>query len=91
MPLDVAWRPDLDALQFPAGNGSTCVVHRLAFKVLLGKVPEASECLDYVRANPAPFAAAARRRLNEESGIGRRSFHLNSRHIRRSISSSVAS
>jgi hypothetical protein len=91
MRLEATWRPDLDALQFHAGNGSLCVVHRLAFRVLLGKVPKPAECLEYVRANPAVFAAAARRRLDAERETGRRSFHLNSRHIRRSISCCVPS
>jgi hypothetical protein len=82
---EVTWRADVDALQFSADNGSVCLVHRLAFRTLLRRLPEPSDCLDYYRANVDQFIGAARCRLATDPSIGARSFHLNSRQIRRSV------
>jgi hypothetical protein len=82
---DATWRADIDALQFDAGNGNVCVVHRLAFRALLRKSPEPAECLDYYRDNVALFVAAAQRKLWNDRTIASRNLHLNSRQIRQGI------
>jgi len=60
MSSDPRWRDDIDALQFePAGHGGLCLVHRLAFRRLLGVMLSADAATPTAQA--APDAAAADR------------------------------
>lgn len=79
------WRDDIDALRFVAPNGALCFVHRLAFRVLVGKPPTANECLAFFEENMSSFFEAALLRsacLPEQT---LKPFHLNSREIRREL------
>lgn len=47
------WRDDLDALQFPVpGHDAHCLVHRLAFRALVGVIPGGLATHDTVDASP---------------------------------------
>ncbi len=80
------WRNDIDALAFePEGRASTCMVHRLAFRTLLGRMPTPPDCLAYFKANERAFHEAAcakmlRRGLGSDSN-----FHLTSRDVAQAI------
>ncbi|AIC31335.1 hypothetical protein IE4771_PE00109 (plasmid) [Rhizobium etli bv. mimosae str. IE4771] len=84
--LHLTWREDIDALQFAAGNGGHCFVHRLALRTLLGFRPSPDECLAFARLNAAALLSAARQRIEAGEAPAKRNFHLDSRQIRRSLS-----
>src|SRR5262245_12001077 len=86
----VEWRPDIDALQFAAGPGHACMMHRLAFRRFLGRNPSPSDCLAYFSAHAAAFNAAATAKMIRESLTPGRSFHLNSRDIARQVTRPAA-
>ena len=84
---DRIWRDDQTSVQFvPEGHRGYCVIHRLAFRTLLGFAPTQTDCLLYFDSQPDVFHKAAHekiaRRALPESG----NFHLNSRDIRRILS-----
>lgn len=80
------WRGDIDALQFTAaGHGGICMIHRLAFRSLVGRMPERADCLAYFSAHAENFAAAARQKIAAQAVPPGRNFHLNSRDIRRAL------
>ncbi|CAN7628426.1 hypothetical protein LJR030_001671 [Rhizobium sp. LjRoot30] len=80
------WRGDIDALQFTAaGHGGVCMIHRLAFRSLVGRMPESDDCLAYFSAHAKNFAAAARQKIAAQTIQPGRNFHLNSRDIRRAL------
>lgn len=77
------WRDDLDALQFRAGDaGANCVIHRLAFRRLVGFDPEAGQCLAFFDEHAAAFRAAATAKARRENLSPGRNFHLTSRDVR---------
>lgn len=77
------WAAEADAVRFSAPNGGSCLIHRLAFRALLGRDPRVAECVDFVNLNIEAISAAAATRLSSAK-IGRGiNFHLNSRQIRR--------
>ena len=84
--LHLTWREDIDALQFDAGNGGHCFVHRLALRTLLGARPSPDECLAFARRNAPALLSAARLRIEAREAPAPRNFHLDSRQIRRSLS-----
>ncbi|WP_392713988.1 hypothetical protein U8Q05_30050 (plasmid) [Rhizobium ruizarguesonis] len=84
--LHLTWRADIDALQFAAGNGGQCFIHRLALRRLLGPRPSPEECLTFARQNAAALLAAARRKIEASETPAQRNFHLNSRQVRRGLS-----
>ena len=70
------WRDDIDALSFrPAGGNVFCMVHRLAFRTLMGRDPAKEECLAWFEAHREAFEAAARAKRTAGN------FHLTSRDI----------
>ncbi|HEY5305223.1 MAG TPA: DUF1488 family protein [Pseudolabrys sp.] len=82
------WRSHIDALAFhPDGRQEQCVVHRRAFRTLLGFDPSPQDCECYFRANRAAFEAAARAKILEKNITSGLSFHLTSRDIARQLRS----
>ncbi|MBY3562576.1 hypothetical protein [Rhizobium laguerreae] len=77
------WSVDLDALQFTAGNGGNCLVHRRAFRAMLRKPPVMEDCIAFYEVNQATFQTAATEKIAEHCVGGGQNFHLNSRQIRR--------
>jgi hypothetical protein len=84
----VTWRSDIEALAFqPDGSQAYCVVHRRAFRTLLGFSPTPDECEAYFRAHRAAFEAAARGKIVEKQIGSGLNFHLTSRDVARHLSS----
>jgi hypothetical protein len=80
------WRDDIDALEFDvAGHGGVCLIHRLAFRKLLGKAPAAETCLAFFVAHTSAFVAAAREKIAKQQLPPGRNFHLNSRDVTREL------
>jgi len=76
------WRSDLDALAFePDGHGSVCMVHRLAFRSLLGLAPTPDDCMAYFAAHAAAFHQAAAAKIARRRVRPGVSFHLTSRDL----------
>ena len=84
---DRVWRADLTALQFvPTSHRGFCVVHRLAFRTLLGFDPTEADCLAYFDNRPDAFQQAAHAKIARRALAPANAFHLNSRDIRRALS-----
>jgi hypothetical protein len=80
------WRSHIDALAFqPDGRQEYCVVHRRAFRTLLGFDPTPEECESFFRANRAAFEAAASAKIDEKNIAGGLNFHLTSRDVARQL------
>lgn len=79
------WRSDLDALAFrPASSSGLCVVHRRAFRALVGHPASDQECLSYFRAEWPAFVAAALAKIARQKLTDTDNFHLTSRDVNRS-------
>jgi hypothetical protein len=90
-PTQVWWREDIDALAFyPAGHLGQCVIHRRAFRVLLGFAAPAAACIDYFAMQRAAFERAARHKIQRATLDAGANFHLNSRDIQRAATESPA-
>lgn len=77
------WREDIDSLAFhPEGHNGLCVVHRRAFRTLLGLMPEPQECSAYFEAQRDIFERAAAAKIARAILRPEQNFHLNSRDIR---------
>jgi hypothetical protein len=88
---DVEWRFDIDALVFrPSDQGGRCVVHRRAFRTLLGHPASEQECLAYFRIHAAVFKDAARAKIARRGYGDDASFHLTSRDVGRARSNPSA-
>lgn len=84
--LVAEWREDIDALQFAAVNhGGVCVMHRLAFRSLLGFTPQREDCLAYFAMHSAAFDTAASAKIAAANIPPGRNFHLNSRDVSRHL------
>jgi hypothetical protein len=80
----VRWRADIDSLAFaPPQHQGQCVVHRRAFRTLLGIEATPQACIDYFHAHRIVFEAAAAAKIARRELPRDMSFHLNSRDIRR--------
>jgi hypothetical protein len=80
--MTVVWRDDIDALQFGAGEGHFCFVHRLAFRALTGlREPTAEDCLSYFDVHRAAFEMAAKRKIARAGDQRACNFHLTSRDV----------
>jgi hypothetical protein len=77
------WREDIDALQFAAGERRACMLHRLAFRRLLGRDPRRDDCMAYFAAHDGVFRAAAALKIARHAIARGRNFHLTSRDIAR--------
>ncbi|MBY5460581.1 hypothetical protein U8P80_26525 (plasmid) [Rhizobium beringeri] len=84
--LHLIWREDIDALQFAAGNGGQCFIHRLALRTLLGPKLSPDECLTFAKQNAAALLGAARQKIEASEAPAHWNFHLDSRQIRRGLS-----
>jgi hypothetical protein len=79
-----SWREDIDSLVFePEGHAGSCVVHRRAFRTLLGRHAARQECLTFFGAHQGAFRAAAAAKIARGHVMPGMSFHLTSRDIRR--------
>lgn len=79
--MTVLWREDIDALQFDAGEGRLCMMHRLAFRALIGeRSPLPVQCLAYFKANTVLFARAAEQKIARAGGCAG-NFHITSRDV----------
>ncbi len=79
--MTVEWREDIDALQFEAGEGRLCIMHRLAFRALTRKrSPEPEECLAYFKAQEGAFRQAAEAKIARTGGRAG-NFHITSRDV----------
>jgi len=80
------WRTDIDALVFtPPGHRGLCAVHRLAFRTLLGRLPEPADCLAHFAATRAAFEQAAAAKIADRSLSPDANLHLTSRAIQRAV------
>ncbi len=80
------WRADLDALQFPVGEGRSCFIHRLAFRKFLGRTPTPGQCLQFAWRYSAALKDAAEQRCANLRDAGHGwNFHLTSRDIARNL------
>ena len=81
------WVEKIDSLEFrPTGHKGTCVIHRLAFRVILKNArPTASQCLLFAKRYKSYFEEAALTKINEAELEGDRRFHITSRDIRNSL------
>ncbi len=83
--MTAAWREDIDALQFDAGRGCLCMVHRLAFRALTQtRNPSPGDCLRYFEENRAAFEAAEKK-IARAGGHRAGNFHLTSRDVQGTI------
>jgi hypothetical protein len=86
------WRTDIDSLAFrPPGHKGICVIHRRAFRTLLGCSPSPQQSIDFYLMHRDSFEAAARAKLAVRSIRETENFHLTSRDVRRRLKNSVAS
>lgn len=80
------WRSEVDALSFhPEGHDGLCVVHRYAFRTLMGFLPEPKECERFFRVHRASFEAAARAKIDRRALNRDANFHLTSRDVVREM------
>lgn len=78
------WRDDLDALQFAAGTGGAlCMIHRLAFRSLIGREPQKQDCIEWYDHNAAVFQAAAIDKMTRLNLPKDRNLHIDSRDVSR--------
>jgi hypothetical protein len=86
MALTAIWRDDLDALQFAAGDGGAlCMIHRLAFRRLIGTIPDREACLAWFAAHADVFAAAALDKMTRLDLLRDRNLHIDSRDVLRQM------
>jgi hypothetical protein len=81
--MTAQWRSDIDSLAFrPTGHSGQCVVHRRAFRVILGKDAVPARCLAFFVEHSDRFEAAAAEKI-ARAGLGNdANFHLDSRDVR---------
>jgi hypothetical protein len=84
--LAPTWREDIDSLAFyPSQHNGSCVIHRLAFRSLLGFAPTRDDCANYFSAHRELFEHAAQAKILRKNIAGDASFHLNSRDLKRQL------
>ena len=82
----MTWRADIEALTFqPDGRREYCVVHRRAFRTLLGFNPTSEDCESFFHANRGAFEAAASAKILEKNIASGLNFHLTSRDVARKL------
>jgi hypothetical protein len=80
------WRNDIDALAFqPEEHIGLCMVHRRAFRTLLGAPPSPRQCIEFFSAHHKAFQAAARAKLLRTRVATTENFHLTSRDVSRQL------
>jgi hypothetical protein len=82
--MSSTWRSDLDSLSFrPAGHSGQCLVHRRAFRTILGFNPTPADCAACYLQQQSAFQAAAAARVVRPIFAADANFHLTSRDILR--------
>ena len=82
------WREDIDSLAFiPGWHAGQCVVHRLAFRVLVGPSPTPGTCMTFFLDHRSIFDEAARAKAALKRLPLDANFHLTSRDLRRVLPS----
>lgn len=77
------WREDIDSLAFhPEGHQGLCVIHRRAFRTLLGFLPEPHDCCKHFESQQPIFQRAAIEKIARAGLLSDENFHLNSRDIK---------
>ena len=86
------WRPEIDALAFrPPGHAADCVLHRLAFRALLGRPdPDPSDCASLFARREGDFVRAAAAKIAQRGLPAGAAFHLTSRDVARARGPSPA-
>ena len=80
------WREDINSLAFrPRGHGGTCVVHRLAFRAIVGAHVSPQTCQACFDDHRAAFEQAARAKIDLKQLPADANFHLTSRDLRRAL------
>jgi hypothetical protein len=80
------WRTDVDALSFrPQGHDGDCMVHRHAFRTLLGRMPSPEECAVFFRAHEPAFHVAANAKIARTGLAVDANLHLTSRDLARAM------
>ncbi|MBV8921788.1 hypothetical protein [Bradyrhizobium sp.] len=83
------WRPDIDALAFQLDEHSaSCMVHRRAFRTLLGFDPAPADCLRHFCEHEHAFRSAATAKIAHKELPPGTNLHLTSRDIARKLLSS---
>jgi hypothetical protein len=78
------WRSDLDSLGFqPRDHAGQCLVHRRAFKTILGFDPTPDDCAACFQQREPAFQAAAAAKIGRTALAADANFHLTSRDILR--------
>ena len=78
------WRSDLDSLSFqPRGHAGQCLVHRRAFRTILGFDPTPTDCAACFLQQQSAFEAAAAAKIARAAVTADANFHLTSRDILR--------
>jgi hypothetical protein len=81
---EVIWRDDIDSLAFrPTGHDGYCVVHRLAFRALVGATASPEACQAFYCDHREAFDEAARVKADLKGLPAESNFHLTSRDLRR--------
>jgi hypothetical protein len=80
------WRSDIDALEFPLdAHSAFCMVHRRAFRTLLGFDPAAADCLHHFAEHAHAFRSAAAAKIAQKNLPPGTNLHLTSRDIARKL------
>jgi hypothetical protein len=78
------WRSDLDSLSFqPRDHAGQCLIHRRAFKTILGFDPTPDDCAACFQQREPAFQAAATAKISRAALAADANFHLTSRDILR--------
>ncbi len=78
------WRSDLDSLGFqPHGHSGQCLIHRRAFKTILGFDPTPDDCAACFQQRRPAIEAAAAAKIMRAALAADANFHLTSRDILR--------
>jgi hypothetical protein len=88
--ISAFWRDNIDSLAFqPDGYNGLCVIHRRAFRALLGFLPEPADCCAYFETQREIFQRAAAEKIAHAVALSNGKldahFHLNSRDIRKAL------
>jgi hypothetical protein len=84
--LPPTWWGEIESLAFyPGGYAGLCVVHRLAFRTLLGFDPTPEQCQALYLKEKYAFERAAQDKIARRHLASEANFHLTSRDILRAM------
>jgi hypothetical protein len=82
--VNCTWRADLDSLSFqPRGHSGQCLIHRRAFKTILGFNATPDDCATCFQQLQPAFQAAAAAKIARAALASDANFHLTSRDVLR--------